>query len=250
MFRTLLVVLLVAVMTGSTVFAEEVRVGGGGASINTVFKPVKPHFEKATGLNMALFESTPKSGLIDLLQGKVDVAVAAVSLESMVQGVVKDGVSVDASTLQQVAVAKNRTAVFLHKDIPMKALPSRLLKDLFTGKVTNWKEIGGNDIPVTVVWGKSTPGQNGLFIKEVLEGLEVTKNAFEATNYISIKEKVASTPGAIGIDPIGLADDSVNIPDSPRVYSPVIMVTKGTPSAAVNKLIDYVKGEGKKYVMK
>ena len=56
-----------------------------------------------------------------------------------------------------------------------------------------------------------------------------------------IKKIVEATPGAIAIDPVGLADVSSNIPDGPRVYSPVIMVTKGAPSPAVQKLIDFVK---------
>jgi phosphate transport system substrate-binding protein len=67
-----------------TVFAEEIRLGGGGASINTVFKPVKPHFEKATGITITVLESSPKNGLIDLLEGKLDVAVSAVPLQNMI----------------------------------------------------------------------------------------------------------------------------------------------------------------------
>lgn len=147
-------------------------------------------------------------------------------------------------------MAKNRTVAFLHKDNPVKVLPKSTLKELFTGKITNWKEVsGGKDLQVVVIWGKGTPGQNALWIKKVLDGASVRKDALEAGDYYSIKKMVAANPGAVGIDPIGLADDSDNIPESPRVFSPVIMVTKGAPSPAVQKLIDYVKGPGKDFVL-
>jgi phosphate transport system substrate-binding protein len=250
MRRIFVTVMLLVFMVTWTVFAEEIRLGGGGASINTVFKPVKPHFEKASGIKIVFLESNPKNGLIDLLQGKLDVAVSAVPLENMIEGAIKDGLKVDSSSIQQVVVAKNRTVAFLHKDNPIKILPKSVLNALFTGKVINWKEIGGNDLPVIVVWGKGTPGQNALWVKEILDGASVRKDALEAGDYYGIKKTVSANPGAIGIDPIGLAEDSDNIPESPRVFSPVIMVTKGAPSPVVQKLIDYVKGDGREYVLK
>lgn len=108
---------------------------------------------------------------------------------------------------------------------------------------------GGKDLPLQVIWGKGTPGQNALWIKEILDGAPVRKDALEAGDYYSIKKMVEANPGAIGIDPVGLAEEKNNIPDGPRVYSPVIMVTKGAPSPAVKKLIDFVKGEGKEYIL-
>ncbi|MBI5639094.1 MAG: substrate-binding domain-containing protein [Nitrospirae bacterium] len=233
---------------GFSAYAEEIRVGGGGAACNTVFRPVKPYFEKATGLTLTVMQSSPKNGLIDMINGRLDAAVAAVSLESMIKGADADGVKVDPAAVQKTEVAKNRTVVFLHRDNPVRKLSKDQLKAIFTGKVQNWKEVGGKDLPVIVVWGKASPGQNAQFTKEILDGETVTKDKLDSTDYAGIKQDVSANAEAIGIDPIGLADDKVSIPETPDVSSPVLMVTKGKPSPNVQKLIDFVKGEGRQYI--
>ena len=80
----------------------------------------------------------------------------------------------------------------------------------------------------------------------VLDGEPVAKDVLESTNSAKIKETVSATPEAIGIDSFGLADNTVNVIESdPVLTSPIIAVTLGKPSPKVQKLLDYVRGEGK-----
>ncbi|TAN44306.1 MAG: phosphate ABC transporter substrate-binding protein [Nitrospirae bacterium] len=250
MRRLLCVATVVFMLVSLNAFAEEIRIGGGGAAMNTAFRPVQPHFEKASGINLSLFQSTPKHGFIELANGKVDAAVAAVSIESMIGGAEKDGVKVNAADFKKTEVAQNRTAILLHKSNMVPKLSKDQLKGIFTGKINNWKEVGGKDGAIIVVWGKATPGQNAQFVKEILDGEKVIKEVFDVTDYASIKESVSTTPEAIGIDPIGLADQSVRVPETPALLSPIIIVTKGEPSANVKKLIDFMKGAGAQYIKK
>lgn len=228
--------------------AEEIRVGGGGAAMSTVIDPIVSQYEKATGNLISRRPSSPKGGLTDLLSGKLDMATAAVSLDSMASGAVKDGVAVDKGSLHQEVIGTNRTVLFVHPSNKVSQLSREQIKGIFTGKITNWKDVGGDDRVIIVAWGIGTPGQNAQFTKEVLGGEAVTKEAMETTNYAAIKEAVASTPEAVGIDPYGMADETVKaIPNDPDLTSPIIAVTIGKPSAKVQKLIDYIKGDGKKF---
>ena len=228
--------------------AEELKIGGGGAAMNTIFLPAKPAFEKTTGITLMNLQSSPKDGLVDLLKGKVEAAVAAVSLDSMIAGAAKDGMAVDKATLQVTEVGTNRIVLFVHPSNKVNKLTRPQVKDIFTGAIANWKDVGGDDKDIIVVWGKGTPGQNAQFAKEVLEGAAVAKDSLESGNYAKIKEAVAATPEAIGIDPFGLSDASVKvIENDPPLTSPIILVTTGKPSAKVQKVIDFVKGEGKQF---
>ncbi|BCG48004.1 phosphate ABC transporter phosphate-binding protein [Citrifermentans bremense] len=231
-------------------YGEEIKVGGGGASISAIFTPVKAPYEKATGDTLFILQSSPKDGLVDLLKGKVDLATGAVPVDSMIAGAEKDGVKVDKGSLVVQQVGSNRTAVFVHPSNKVSALSKEQLKGLFTGKIVNWKEVGGDDKDVIVVWGKGTPGQNAQFLKEVLDGEPVTKDILDTTNYAKIKESVSATPEAIGIDPFGLADATVKVVESPVLTSPILAITQGKPSARVQKVLDYIKGDGSKYVKK
>ncbi|MBJ6749388.1 substrate-binding domain-containing protein [Geomonas anaerohicana] len=238
------------VLAAAAAYGEEIKVGGGGASMSAVFTPIKAPFEKATGSTLMILQSSPKDGLVDLIKGKIEMAAGAVPFDAMVAGAEKDGVKVnrDALVVQQVGV--NRTAVFVHPSNKVAALSKEQLKGIFTGKIGNWKEVGGDDKDIIVVWGKGTPGQNAQFQKEILDGAEVTKDILDTTNYAKIKESVSATPEAIGIDPFGMADASVKAVQSPVLTSPILVVTQGKPSAKLQKVLDYIKGEGDKYVKK
>lgn len=232
--------------------AEEIKVGGGGASIATVFKPIKPHFEKETGMTMVIGQSTPKNGLVDVVNGSIDVATAAVPLESMIKGAEKDGVKIDPASIEVSVVAKNKTVLFVHPSNPIQKLSKDQIKGIFTGKITNWKEVGGADVPILVAWGKLSPGQNAMLGKVMLDGEPVMKDVIETTDYNGIKETVAATPEAIGIDPYALSVDGTVKPiaTEPELVSDIIVITKAKPSLKAQKLLSYVNGVGNKHIIK
>ncbi len=167
----------------------------------------------------------------------------------MIAGAAKDGVTIDKAALQTVEIGTNKTVVLLHQSNPVASLTKEQMKGLFTGKITNWKDVGGKDAPVLVVWGKNSPGQNALFTKIILDGEKIIAENQETTDYNGIKDTVATNPEAIGIDPLGMVDNSVKgIKPSPEANSPILLITKGATSASVKQLIDFIKTEGKKYI--
>ncbi len=238
------IILFSAVMLiGSWASAEEIRVDGGGAATSAIFLSIKESFEKATGDRLVVTSSTPVKGLIALEKGLADIATAAVPLQDMIKGAAKEGVTIDPSTLESIVMGKNRTVVFLHSYNEVKKLSKKQLKDIFTGMITNWRELGGDDGEIVVVWGKGTPGQNALFTHMIMDGEPVTSKAFPATDYFNIRDIIDKTPGAIGIGPHGLISALVRVPETPLLESEFIVITKGKPSAKVKKLLDYYKDE-------
>ncbi len=242
-FMTMVVSLLLSAVPVLPTYGAVIRVEGGGAAISTVFAPMKEHFEKDTGLTLSITQSTPYRGLIALLEGRADVATGAVSLEDMIKGVAKEGYTVNPSSLQKLDLTVTRTVVFLHKSNKIPQLSKEQLKKIFTGKITNWKDVGGANKPIVVVWGSSTPGQNSRFTKAILDGEAVTSKARRVTNYQSIRDTVAATPGAIGVNPLGMATSNIHTPKVPAMVSPIIVVTKGRPTPEVQRVFDYFREE-------
>jgi len=240
---------IAAIFSTATAFSAEIRLGGGGASIATVFTPLKAAFEKATGHNLIILQSTPKDGLKQLWSEQLEVAVTAVGLDGMIAGADKDGVKIDKAALQTVEVGTNKTVVMVHPSNKVTGLTKEQMKGLFTGKIANWKDVGGSDEPVLVVWGKNSPGQNALFTKVILDSEKITAENLETTDYKGIRESVASNTGAIGIDPLGMVDATVKgIKPTPEANSPILLITKGAPSPAVKQLVDFIKSEGSRYI--
>jgi len=233
-------------LSGTISLAAEVKIGGGGAACYRFFAPAVDSLQVETGIVMTVSSSTPGLGLIELNFGIVDIATAAVPLEDMLKGATMNGITIDPSPFTVTEIGTNKTLVFTHRGNSVKALSKKQLKDIFSGKITNWKEVGGANLDIVVTWGIVTQGQNDLFIKQILDGNYVTPKHKAVTDYKMIKAFIEKTPGAIGIDPEGFVSHRTNNPETPLIISPVIAVTKGKPSPEVEKLIQFVREYAKK----
>lgn len=230
-------------------FANEVKVGAGAAPTENVLKPVSEAFEKATGTRLTIISSGPKNALVDLEKGSLDAAAAGLTFDDWMALMKKEGADVkDPSALQPVTIGKDKIVVLLHKDNPITKLSKEQLKGIFTGRIQNWKEVGGKDNPVIVVWGKLIPGTNSLFVKTMLDGEPVLKDMLETTTAADIRQTVATNPEAIGIGPSAVVNETVSSPETPEISRPIILLTTGKPSPNIQKLIDFIKGEGQKYI--
>jgi phosphate transport system substrate-binding protein len=232
------------------VAAEELKIGAGAAPSENVLKPVKPGFEKATGITLSIISTGPKAALIDLTEnGAVHAAAAGLSMEDWLALMKKEGHEIkDPAGLQSVTIGKDRIIVMTNKLNPVKSLSKEQLQGIFSGAIGNWKEVGGSDQPILVVWGMMIPGTNSMFEKHIMGGKALTKDVMEANTAVDIKQSVVSNPEAVGIGPGALQDDSIATPEIPEIARPINLVTTGAPSEAVKKLIAYIKGEGQKVI--
>lgn len=243
MIKGILIALLMGVLTLDVTvsLAVQIKVGGGGAACKGFIAPFVEPFEDDTGVSVVIKPTTPAQGLIELNDGHVDIATAAVSFDEMIKGAARSGITIDSSLFNVKEIGSNKTLVFLHKSNRVRKLSKKQLSNIFTGKITNWNQVGGANQEIVVVWGIATPGQNGLFSRQILEDLPITPKRKEVTDYISIRDFVATNPGAIGIGPQGFAIASTNNPQIPLIISPVTVVTKKDASAESEKLLQYVK---------
>lgn len=146
-------------------------------------------------------------------------------------------------------VAIDGIAVCTHKDNTVTNLTVQQLKDIYTGKVTNWSELGGKDAPIIVVGREAGSGTRGAF-EELLKIENECAYANELDTTGAVMAKVGSTPGAIGYVSLDVIDNSVlalslegveptaeNIKAGSYCLSrPFIMATKGEITAQ-NELV-------------
>ena len=227
--------------------ADVLKIGAGAAPTENVLKPAEAAFEKASGLDLSIISSGPKQAFIDLDRGSVDAAAAGLSFDDWMALLKKEGVPVaDSKLYQAVVIGKDKVIVIVHKDNAVAKLNKEQLTGIFTGKITNWKDVGGKDSPILVIWGGLTQGTNSMFVKNVMGGAKPTDEVIAATTAEDIRHNVASNPEAIGIGPQAIVNQTVRSPETPEVARPITLITKGSPSAKVQKLIDFIKANEKK----
>ena len=125
---------------------------------------------------------------------------------------------------------------------------------ILTGKIKNWKDVGGEDQKITLIHRAKSSGSRATISDVVLKGQEFTDDAVIQDSNGAVRAAIASTPGAIGYVDAPYADDSVkilkfdgveysaqNIIDGKYpIYGYGHMYTKGEPTGALNAFIDYI----------
>ena len=120
---------------------------------------------------------------------------------------------------------------------------------ILTGKIQNWKDVGGDDQKITLIHRAKSSGSRATISDVVLKGAVFTDDAVIQDSNGAVRAAIASTPGSIGYVDAPYADDSVeysaqNIIDGKYpIYGYGHMYTKGEPTGAVKAFIDYILSE-------
>jgi phosphate transport system substrate-binding protein len=230
--------------------ADEVVVSTGPTFINGVFNPLKEPL-KAVNISVNILVAGPVDALKNLEDGKAEVAGASLSLDEWIKAAEKAGYQVkDKQSLVPFTVTEEATLVIVSSTNPVTSLTKEQLKDIFSGKITNWKDVGGKDMPVIVVWPKLSSGAMTTFSKQIMDGEAITKDILDVPSLNDVSNAVASNPEAISIANPEKFPAQVKVVQTPKISRPLTLITRGKPSQKVQKLYDFIKGEGQKYIIK
>lgn len=169
----------------------------------------------------------------------------------------------------EIEVARDAIAVIVHPDNPVDRLTLRQLSDIYSGKLTNWKEVGGGDRPIVRLSRETNSGTHVYFLERVLRlGEKDNQTLFSPDTLLlpsseGIISEVRQNPNAIGYDGLGyvtpdvkvlaVADakpgasyilpgiETVNAGTYP-IARPLFMYTNGAPSGMIKDYIDWIVG--------
>lgn len=180
------------------------------------------------------------AGLESLVGGKTDIGNASRAL--------KDGEK-DSGAVENI-VAIDGIAVITHTSNTVSDLTSQQLTDIYTGKITNWVDLGGADEAIVVLGREAGSGTRGAF-EELLDVADQCAYAQELDSTGGVLAKVASTPGSIGYVSLDVVDGTVKalsldgvepteeniVAGSYKLSRPFVMATLG----AIDEQNDLVK---------
>jgi len=181
-------------------------------------------------------------------------------LQAVVEGLAHIGMcsrslkSDEAKQFQTVIIARDGLAIVVNPANPVKGLTVEQLCGLFSGKIQNWKEVGGLDGPVRPITREEGSGTRESFVGLVMGKTRITRKALTQESNGAVKELVKGDPAAIGYMSLGLVGDELKAlpvdgcePTTDNVLSgryklvrPFLFVTKGAESDEAQHYINYV----------
>ncbi len=159
-------------------------------------------------------------------------------------------------------IAKDAFSIFVNKENSVDDLSIEQLKKIFTGKITNWSEIGGNDQDILPVIRTKNSGSYEFFKKNVLDGEEYAQNCMRVPTTNAVLQAIQDNPNSIGYGGIGYVGDVITMkiggiaPNESNVIRNNYELTRylhfyttDVPTGFVKDFIDWATGpEGQKIV--
>ena len=198
-------------------------------------------------------------GIASLLEGMCDIADASRPIKDKE---LKKAISRGIDPVAHV-IAMDGIAVIVHPSNRIKCLTKSQLKAIYTGKISNWKKVGGTDKEIVVISRDTASGTYEAFNKLALDKARVRPDALLAAANRAVAGIVAKTPGAVGYVGLGYVNKSVKAVQVDSIdcnvetvlsgdyplSRPLFMYTNGKPSGLEKEFLDFVMSEdGQKLV--
>ena len=249
MIRLFAVVLLIAcVLTGCMAKTKETVATDGSTSMNKVIGALGEAFEADTGITVTYNATGSGAGIQEVLEGRCDIGLSSRNLkeEEMTKG------------LEGTILAYDGIAVIVNPANAINDLDLETIAKIYTGEITNWKELGGSDSEIVLIGREAGSGTRDGF-ESITDTEDLCKYRQELTSTGDVITTVASNPAAIGYASLasvkdtvkalqvdGIAPSEATIKDGSYVVQrPFVLVTKTdkTLSKSAQAFFDYITSD-------
>jgi len=175
------------------------KIKGSDTVLPLTQKEAEVFMKKYPGSSIMVTGGGSGVGLAALQNGTTDIAQSSRKMKLDEKMKLQDAGKVFTESI----IAYDALAVIVNPSNKVNQLTREQLESIYTGKVTNWKEVGGDDMPIVVYSRESSSGTFEFFKEHVLNKKNFTPSALLMPATGAIVQSVSQTKGAIGY--VGLA---------------------------------------------
>lgn len=210
------------------------------------------------------------TGIASMINGTVSIANASREMKpEEIEAARANGVSP-----VEFIVARDAIALVVHPSNPVNSLTLKQISQVYTGRITNWRELGGENRPIVLLSRESNSGTYVYFLENVIRSGEKHSTLLFSPDTLlmpsseGISSEVRQNPNSIGYDGLGyvtpdqkvlaVARDTVSPPIFPSVQTvndgtypvsrPLYMYTAGEPKGQVKDYLEWILHEGQRLV--
>jgi len=261
--KRFLAVILLSFLLASCAASEtnSIQIKGSDTMVNLVQAWAERYMEKNPGTFVAVTGGGSGTGFSSLISGTCDLAMSSRNIKDKELALAeKQGIHA-----QEIKVALDGLVVVVNPQNPVDRLTLEQLAAIFTGKIVNWKELGGADESIVLLSREVNSGTHVYFKKYVLRKNnpgsqeEFAPSALMLSSSQAIADEVAGNSAAIGYygmgyvsasqKPVAVAQEPIGDYVLPLIETvmngtypisrPLFLYTNGTPSSLVGAFIDF-----------
>jgi phosphate transport system substrate-binding protein len=173
----------------------------GSTSVGPLAEKLADKFEEQTDINIEVNQIGSSAGITNATSGVSEIGMSSRDLKEEEK----------ANGLSEKVIAYDGIVVVTHPSNKVKDLTMEQVKQIFTGKVTNWKELGGDDMEIVVVSREDGSGSRDAFQEIVgYSSGELVRSSIVASGNGNIKTTVATNRHAVGFISFEYIDNSIS----------------------------------------
>ncbi|MGG3688562.1 phosphate ABC transporter substrate-binding protein [Caldifermentibacillus hisashii] len=172
----------------------------GSTSVGPLAEKLAEKYKEKNNVNIEINQIGSSAGITNAVNGVSEIGMSSRDLKEE-----------EKASLQETVIAYDGIVVVTHPSNHVKNLTIAQVKDIFTGKITNWKEVGGDDLEIVVVSREDGSGSRDAFQEIVgYSSGELVRNSIIASGNGNIKTTVATNKHAVGFISFEYIDESIN----------------------------------------
>lgn len=199
MKKKLMIALFAIVAMSFTLPVVTVRIKGSDTLLPLAQKWAETYMKLNPGTSISVTGGGSGVGIAALIDGSTDIATSSRKIKMDEKLKLQEAGKAYVETI----VAYDALSVIVNPENSVKKLTRQQLEDIFTGKITNWKDVGGADMDIVCYSRESSSGTYEFFKTTVLKNKNYTSSCLMMPATASIVQAVSQTKGAIGY--VGMA---------------------------------------------
>ena len=250
--KMLVTALTVLSLSTPALAAREIVINGSTTVLPVMQKAGEAFMASHPGVQLSISGGGSGNGIKALIDKQCDVAMSSRDIKGKEKAAAdKNGV-----TPVRTAIAVDAIVPVVHPSNTVSGLTTQQLRDIYTGKVTNWKELGGADAKIVIISRDTSSGTFECWEELVMNKERVTPAALMQASNGAVVQAVSNNKNAVGYIGLGYLDNSGDQvyggPSAQTALSkqwPVArelyIFTDGQPTGEVKALVDYLLDPGK-----
>jgi phosphate transport system substrate-binding protein len=253
-----------AILWSAAAFSQELKIKGSDTVLPLSQKEAETYMKKNASAKITVVGGGSGIGFAAFIDGTTDIAMASRPMKVSEKMKLQEA----GKKFKEVVIAYDALSVIVNPANKVSKLTREQLEGIFTGRITNWKEVGGDDEKIIAYSRETSSGTYEFFKEHILEGKNYSSSILMMPATGAVVQSVSQTKGAIGY--IGLAYMEKTVKDIKVSYDgktfvgasmetaknktypiirPLYYYYLDKDEAKVKPFIDYVlSGEGQKIV--